>query len=119
MYFVKTIFDCTLVERNGLEHEFYSSAVCRLNNKACVLDSTLLQLSLLSYTCLSKTYKILLAVGACTADSTIVHFISQFHQCKSFSSFFFIHLFICAYIVWAISPPFPSPPLPKFWPFFI
>jgi hypothetical protein len=26
------------------------------------------------------------------------------------STFFFIHLFICAYIVWAISPPCPLPP---------
>jgi hypothetical protein len=29
---------------------------------------------------------------------------------RNFSLFFFIHLFICAYIVWAVSPPCPPPP---------
>jgi hypothetical protein len=30
--------------------------------------------------------------------------------------FLVIHLFTCAYIVWAISPPFPLPPSPTFFP---
>jgi hypothetical protein len=34
-----------------------------------------------------------------------LHFIYFYYSC-----FFFIHLFICAYIVWAISLPYPLPP---------
>jgi hypothetical protein len=33
------------------------------------------------------------------------------HKILQFSFFFIIHLFICAFIIWVISPPCPFPPL--------
>jgi hypothetical protein len=40
----------------------------------------------------------------CIGGVLIIHFLKKF----LLAFFFFIHLFICAYIVWAISPPYHS-----------